>query len=163
MAGPLTPKLRENILNFVKNNAGDDIIIAAGLRTMHNVEDAETLRTFINNFKPGLNPADYLGAKPSSTMTQYGEVEKAKTRDESPETPADLDIEYEDLGPVPKKLGANGQAIEALMKKKSDHDFSVAGLRDTLKIPESKIKPMLALLLERNIIKRTGSATYQIK
>lgn len=137
----LSTKAREELLHFIKQNACDDIIVAAAVRTRYNMEEAKSLREFIKR-PPDLTPLDYIEKpEPAAPKTEEGEVE--------------------DLGPAPKKLGSNGQAIQKLMEKQRI-DWTVEGVAASLKMPVSKAKPMLALLLERNIIKRSGKHTYVV-
>lgn len=158
MAGPLTPRQRTTYLDFVTKNAGDDIVIAAALRTMYNIQEARELDTFIRDYRPSLSPGDYVGTK--ATHTGMGTVEHAAER--APEPPPEKVIDNpEDLGPVPKKLGTNGQAIWNLMKKEGN-EWTVDGLRSRLKLSEAKIKPMLALLIARKIVRRVTNFTYEI-
>jgi hypothetical protein len=143
----LKPTERQRILDFLTKHASDDILIAAMNRVVSNIEDTKVLMEWCNTYKPSVVP--------TSDLLKKDEPEREPAR----ETPV-LD-NPEDLGPVPKKLGANGQAIEKLMAKETS-EWSVDGLKHRLKLPESKIKPMLALLLERGKIKRVGNFTYQI-
>lgn len=150
----LKPTERKNILDFVTKYAGDDIVIAAGLRTMYNIGEAKELRNFIATYKPSVIP-DIGQTRVVSTGS--GELETEY------EGPAAID-NPEDLGPIPKKLGSNGQAIEVLMcGKERDKEWTAEGLSARLNIPIAKVKPMLALLLHRNIIKRVSNHTYQMK
>jgi hypothetical protein len=155
----LSDKMRKMLLDFLSQHAEGDVLIQAANRVANNMEDVETLRKFITEYKAPLHASDYLNTK---VATALGDVERAKER--IPEVTESPIIDHpEDLGPVPKKLGANGQAIETLMRKKHDHEFTIDGLKDALHLPAAKIKPMLALLLHRNIIERASNWTYKVK
>lgn len=144
----LKPTERQRMLDFLTKYASDDIIIAAMNRTVSNIEDTKVLMEWCNTYKPSVVPT-----------SKSNEPEPQSEHEREP--PTTTLTNPEDLGPVPKKLGANGQAIEKLMAKETS-EWSVDGLKHRLKLPESKIKPMLALLLERGKIKRTTNYTYQI-
>jgi hypothetical protein len=145
----LSQKESDTILEFVAKNGGDDIVIAAGLRTMYNINEAEELRSFVATYKPKLHAGDFVGTK----------------RSESPEISvrqdAVIDSFQEDLGEVPKKLGKNGQAILKLMAKHPAGDWSVDGLSTQLKLSKAIIKSQLALLIERGKVVRASNTTYR--
>lgn len=143
---------RKMILEFLGKHADGDVLIQAANRVASNLTDVEDLRKFISDYKPSLHPGDYVGTR----VVQTGGGEPIET----PATPAKID-KPEDLGPVPSKLGSNGQAIKSLMAR-TQQEYTVEGLAATLRIPKSTVKPMLALLLERNIVKRVSNHTYQI-
>jgi hypothetical protein len=147
---------RQLLLDFLAAHADGDVLIQAANRVSNNLEDINTLRTFIRNYKgPVTHAEDYLGGKPRVVETgDNGPLEV--------DGKSDGQGEPEDLGLAPKKLGSNGQTIFKLMQKKSDHEFSIDGLHAETKIAKAKIKPMLALLLERKQIKRATNFTYQV-
>lgn len=144
----ITTKEREMLLAFIGKHADGDTLIQTANRVASNLTDIEDLRKFITEYKIPLHAGDYVSdAKgiPDSSIPEGVVIDKP-----------------EDLGPAPKKLGSNGQAIEKLMMKNPDNDYSVDGLKQALHMPATKIKPMLALLIVRGRVKRTGNWTYRI-
>ncbi len=139
---------RKNILTFLTKHASDDILIAAMNRAVSNIEDTKVLMEWCNTYKPNVSPVIEKDEAPPEAPT----IDKPFVADKP-----------EDLGPVPKKLGANGQAIQKYMEKNSTESFSIVELNKTLKLTVAKIKPMLALLIERDLIIRMSNNTYRIK
>lgn len=142
----MTPKERDMLLAFISKNADGDTLIQTANRVASNLEDIETLRKFITEFKENLHAEDY--------------VSDAKTIGPKDEAPV-ID-KPEDLGAPSKKLGANGQAIEKFMLRNPEMDYSVDGLKQALHLPAAKIKPMIALLIERGRVVRASNFTYRI-
>lgn len=145
----ITTKEREMLLTFIGKHADGDILIQTANRVSNNLTDIEDLRKFIIGYKAPLHAGDF--------------VSDAKVAAEDDNKPDISVIDHpEDLGPVPKKLGANGQSIERLMLRNPEIDYSVDGLNQALRISVAKIKPMLALLIERNRVVRASNYTYRI-
>lgn len=147
MSGILKASQRQAIIKFVSDNAGDDIVIAAGLRTWNNIEESKQLCDFIATYQRSVVPD--VGAALAKGTAIHEAVEKA-VKEAEPEK----HYEAVDLGPPASKLGANGQSILTLLQV----DFRVqpAGLAficKKLKLSEAKAKPMLALLIKRNLVK----------
>lgn len=144
----LTSTERRMLLEFLSKYADGDVLIQAANRVANNINDVDSLRKYIEAYKPTANPNDYLSEK--GKETPYDGMKPVEPVAEA---------EVEDLGPVPKKLGVNGQNILNLMTK--EHiPWSVDALAKKLKISASKVKPMLALLLVRGKIARHGSTSY---
>jgi hypothetical protein len=145
---------RRTLIDFLMQHADGDVLVQAANRVATNVQDVETLKKFIQRYRP-------------SMPVPEADVDRGNARDAPvvKGSMADLFIapnDPEDLGPVPRKLGANGQAIEKLMLRNPTLDYSVDGLKTALHIPAAKIKPMLALLIERGRVRRTGNTLYRI-
>ncbi len=139
---------RKNILTFLTKHASDDILIAAMNRTVSNIEDTKVLMEWCNTYKSNVAPVVDKDELDTNKFLPESKPYESKTP--------------EDLGPVPKKLGANGQAIEKYLKKNADKSFTIDELHKTLKLPIAKIKPMLALLIERKLVYRASHNTYRI-
>lgn len=141
---------RKALIAFLDAHADGDVLIQAANRVATNLEDVQSLKKFMEKYKP-------------AAPVPESNVDRGNARDPAPapeELPHD---DVEDLGPAPKKLGSNGQKIQSLMEKQRDVEWSVDGIASKLKIIKSKVKPMLALMLERDIIFRTSRSTYRIK
>lgn len=136
---------RKMLLDFLAQHADGDVLIQAANRVANNIEDVETLKKFIAAGR-SVVPVSRDNANPPAPVAEVKPIDNP-----------------EDLGPAASKLGANGQAIQHLMEKNRDKEWSAAGLAAELKLSPSKVKPMLALLLEREIIVRISNHTYQIK
>lgn len=141
----LVPSERKLFLAFLERHASDDVLIQAMNRVTSNLEDVKELKKYVSNYRPDMVPTPEMPSGESVTV-----------RDAEIETP-------EDLGPVPKKLGKNGQAVEAFLRKHHGDAASVATIGQSCKIPVSKVKPMVALLIARDIVERVGSNHYKIK
>lgn len=138
---------RKTLIAFLNEHADGDVLVQAANRVATNLEDVQSLKKFISKL-------------PAAAPVPESNVDRGNARDGPAQREDDA---VEDLGPPCKKLGANGQAIQKLMEKDCEADWSVDGLASKLKIIKSKIKPMLALLLERDIIIRATRSTYRIK
>lgn len=145
----LTSTERRMLLEFLSKYADGDVLIQAANRVANNINDVDSLRKYIEAYKPTANPNDYLSEK--GKETPYDGVKPVEPVAEA---------EVEDLGPVPKKLGINGQNIHKLMQKEQK-TWTVAELAKKLGIPASKVKPMLALLLERGVASRVPPNGYK--
>lgn len=146
----ITTKERDMLLAFISKHADGDILIQTANRVSNNLTDVEDLRKFITEYKAPLHAGDFVSDAKKPTLDDIDDGMQAVI--DNPE----------DLGPVPKKLGANGQSIERLMLRNPEIDYSVDGLNQALRISVAKIKPMLALLIERNRVVRASNYTYRI-
>ncbi len=141
----LSSRERKILLDFLEKHADGDILILAANRVASNLNDTETLRNFIKNYKMSPpHPEDFLS-------------DKGKSDEE--EAPA-AKVEDEDLGPAPSRLGANGQAIAAFLTEHINKSYTVDEICKATKLKPAIVKPMLALLLEREQVVREGHNRY---
>lgn len=136
---------RQLILKFLEQHADGDVLIQAANRVANNLDDVETLKKFMAAGR-SVVPVSRDNAVPSAPVAEMKAID-------SPE----------DLGPAASKLGVNGQEIQKHMEKHRDSDWTVDGLCHALKLSAAKVKPMLGLLLEREIVVRVSNNTYQAK
>lgn len=143
---------RAALLDFISTHACDDILIQVGTRIMHNSQYHDDIKVFMKKMP-----------KTSSSVPDLGSRTKQETREVV--THADevetVEVKHIDLGPACKKLGSNGQAIFALLKK--DGTVKLGNIQGKLKLSEAKVKPMLALMLEREMIEWNGSDAWRVK
>jgi hypothetical protein len=116
------------------------------------MEDAKTLAGWIKAMpvKKPVNPIEI--SKPEPPW--------AKSAQKAAEETSDALRRKVDLGPPCSKLGSNGQQILAAIMVAPQ---SLAEIHRKLKLPESKIKPMLALLLERGQIEWHDHESWRAK
>lgn len=138
---------RKILIVFLNEHADGDVLVQAANRVATNLEDVQSLKKFVSKLKP-------MAPVPESNVDRGNAMNPP---------PMQAVTDPEDLGPAPKKLGSNGQTIQKVMEKDREKEWSVDGLVAATKITKAKVKPMLALLLEREIIVRVSNATYQIK
>lgn len=136
---------RKSILTFLTKHASDDILIAAMNRVVSNIEDTKVLMEWCNTYKANVAPV----GEPLDTDTVL------------PESKPFVADKPEDLGPAAKKLGVNGQAIQKYMEKHSTMPHTIDVLKRDLKLSVAKIKPMLALLIERGLVIRERDNWFQ--
>ena len=148
---------RKLLLDFLSKHADGDVLIQACNRVATNIEDVPNLKKFINAYKNAevvpLSEVDRGNARDAPTPDYVRSIPTGVTVDES----------VEDLGPIPKKLGTNGQQIRTLLAKHPDTDYTVDGISAAIKLVKGKVKPMLALLIERGMVQRTSHNTYRVK
>lgn len=146
----LTSAERRMLLEFLSKYADGDVLIQAANRVANNINDVETLRKYIEAYQPHARPEDYLSEK--GKETPFNEPKQT--------SPAPVgDDAVEDLGPVPKKLGVNGQNIHKMMVKE-EGTWEVDAVCKKMKLPRSVVQPMMALLLNRGLISRVGTSRY---
>lgn len=140
---------RKLLLGFLGKYASDDVLIQAANRVSNNIEDLKALKTFIASYVPNVTPTP----QPLDTESF---VSDSKPFDSSEP------LKQEDLGPAAKKLGSNGQAIESFLRKHGAASSTVGVIGQNCKLPASKVKPMIALLIERGKVERVGGDRYRI-
>ena len=136
---------RKVLIAFLDAHADGDVLVQAANRVANNLEDVQNLKKFIEKLKP-------LAPVPAPNVG----------RDNAVDPPPEPAGEPEDLGPACKKLGSNGQAIQKYMEK-TGLDLTLDRIVEATKIAKAKVKPMLALMLERDIIESVVNDKYKIK
>jgi len=137
---------RKLLIDFLSKYADGDVLIQAANRVSNNLTDIGDLKKFISDYKPNVAPGpEYL--------------KENQVKEENPEEEPIEDFgPIEDLGPVPKKLGRVGQDIHAELRKRGL--LTSDAIAKNIKQPVSKVKPQLALLIERGMVARVGSKKY---
>lgn len=160
----LLPEQRKQFIDFISKHACDDIIIQVMNRVTSNIEDTKTLEAFIKARSSIVPTADMLSAAGRASLA----AEKPKFSDGSEVDPkvyekaVTTELQKRiDLGEPCKKLGKNGQDILTYLQQ--GKRGTIDHIRGTLKLPEAKIKPMLALLLARGQIQWVGGDSWEAK
>lgn len=132
----MEPHVRVAVLQFLTDHASDDILIAAANRASNNIEDAKALMKYIAGMPKAAPPEP----------TKFEDVKRAVV-------PVDRENSVPNLGEPASKLGKNGQDILAFINKHARvKEIRLEEICSALKLPESKVKPMLGLLLQRKQI-----------
>lgn len=150
----MTPQQRATLVAFLTTHASDDVLIQAACRVSNHIEDLKAIEAFIKG-----TPAAARASDGGRKFTDEG-VGKEPVGGEPKSTPVET-TEPEDLGEPCKKLGSNGQNIEKLLRNHSARAFSIREIGKSCGLSEAKVKPMIALLIERSLVVRVGSNTYQ--
>lgn len=141
----LTPTQRKKLIQFLDQHADGDVLVQACNRVIDYAESVDAIIKW---------------KAPVASLTEFLSENREANKDVQEKPTEAAPIPNEDLGPAPKKLGANGQAIHKLLEDRGS-PMTVEAIGKKLKLSSVKVKPQLALLIDRNMVIRSGHNEYE--
>lgn len=160
----MTAEERSTLLRFISEYASDDQLITISNRIASNLDDKKTLLEWAKRVPYSATYAGELGTVKVAVAPQppWAESADKAAKETSDALRANREVTpKEDLGPPCSKLGRNGQDILKFIE--TDGPVTIQNIRHALKLSESKIKPMLGLMLERGMIVWHDNNSWRVK